>query len=64
MKSFVIKHNPNPDKGVTHLMYVGDDGLDGILGATPWAERAPKLLLAAGALALIYYLATKRPRRG
>jgi hypothetical protein len=58
-----IAYNPNPDKGVTHLMYVGDDGLDGILGTTPWAERAPKIALAVGALALVYYLATRKPRR-
>jgi hypothetical protein len=55
-----IRNHPNPDRGVTSLMYVGHDGLDGVLGSTPWSERAPKLVVAGGLLALVLWVAFKR----
>lgn len=55
-----IAIHPNPDKGVTHLMYVGHDGLDGVLGSTPWSERGVKIAAAVGLLAMVWWVATKR----
>jgi hypothetical protein len=57
-----ITVHPNPDKGVTNLMYIGDDGLDRALGDTPWSERVPKIALAVGLLAALYFATQKRKR--
>ncbi len=51
-----IAVHPNPDKGVTHLMYVGHDGLEG----TPWSERGPKIAIAGVVLAVVLWAAFKK----
>jgi hypothetical protein len=57
-----IEYHPNQERGVTNLMYVGDDGLDHALGETPLAQRLPSILIALGLVAVVYYVATKPSR--
>lgn len=52
-----VSYHPNPNPGVTTLMYVGDaQALDGL-----WDEyRWPKVALAAGAALLLLHLMRRR----
>lgn len=53
----VVVHPPH-DRGVTELMYVGDD--ESVFGTTPWKDRLPKIALAIGLLYLLFRAGGKR----
>ncbi len=55
-----ITIHPNPDRGVTNLMYLGDpDALNRALGEAELAQQVPKFL-ALGALGLLIWYSIKR----